>query len=107
MQPDNMQPQELIEKIAIKDPSLKLIDVRQPEEYTGELGHILGTELIALGTLPEQMARLDKNKTYIMICRSGARSAQAGAFLKQNGFTHVYNLFGGMLLWNQLNLPRQ
>ncbi len=85
--------------------NVKMIDVRQPEEYIGELGHVPGAELIALDTLPDHLEDLPKDQTVVFICRSGARSAQATAYAKMNGWTHVYNMRGGMLLWNNLLLP--
>lgn len=85
--------------------NVKLIDVRQPDEYVGELGHISGTELIVLNTLPEQLNNLPKDQAVVFVCRSGARSAQATAFAMSNGWTHVYNMQGGMILWNNLQLP--
>lgn len=84
---------------------VKMIDVRQPEEYEGELGHVAGTELIPLGTLPDHLDQLPKDQTIVFICRSGARSANATAFALMNGWTHVYNMKGGMLFWNALQLP--
>ncbi len=39
---------------------------------------------------------IDKNKSYIVYCRSGARSAKASYYLSQNGFKNVYNLEGGI-----------
>lgn len=84
---------------------VKLIDVRQPEEYVGELGHIPGAELIVLHTLPEQLEKLPKDQTVVFVCLAGGRSAKAAAFAKMNGFEHVYNMQGGMQLWNQLQLP--
>lgn len=44
------------------------------------------------------MHELDKNKPYIMICRSGGRSGQATAFLQSQGYD-VTNMTGGMLDW--------
>lgn len=84
---------------------VKLVDVRQPDEYTGELGHVPGSELMVLDTLPDHLMNLPKDHTIVFICRSGARSARATAFAKMNGFEHVYNMQGGMLLWNNLQLP--
>lgn len=84
---------------------VKMIDVRQPEEYVGELGHVAGAELIPLGTLPDHLDQLPKDRTIVFICRSGARSANAAAFAMMNGWTHVYNMKGGMLFWNALQLP--
>jgi rhodanese-related sulfurtransferase len=40
-----------------------------------------------------------------MVCRSGARSAQACQFLQQQGYSNVYNLRGGMMRWVQSGLP--
>ena len=87
-----------------KKQSLKLIDVRQPDEFTGELGHIPGAELIVLNELPQKLNELPRDQTIVFICRSGNRSAQATAFALENGFTSVYNMAGGMLRWNELNL---
>lgn len=82
-----------------------LIDVRRPDEYTGELGHIDGAKLIVLDTLPDQIDSLPKDEPIVFICKGGSRSAQATAFAKQNGFSQVYNMKGGMMLWNSLGLP--
>lgn len=84
-----------------------LIDVRRPEEFTGELGHVPGSRLITLDQLPTHIESLAKNKPIVFICRSGARSAQATAFALENGFTDVYNMKGGMLLWNEYGLQTE
>lgn len=85
--------------------STHLIDVRQPEEYVGELGHIAGSKLLSLNELPERLNELPKDETVVFICRSGGRSGRAAVYALEHGFEHVYNLKGGMLLWNQLGLP--
>jgi rhodanese-related sulfurtransferase len=82
----------------------QLIDVRRPDEYTGELGHVAGAKLLTLDQLPGKMDSLSKDKPIIFICRSGGRSAQATAFALENGFSEVYNMKGGMLLWNEYGL---
>ena len=84
-----------------------LIDVRQIEEYTGELGHIAGTSLVVLDTLPEKLQEYSPNQTLIFICRSGNRSARAAAFAQEHGYDQVFNMFGGLLLWNELGYPRE
>ena len=93
------------EEVSQKQSDLVLIDVRQPEEFTGELGHIPGTQLMVLNTLPQELATIPQDKTVVFVCRSGARSAQAAAFAHMNGYKEVYNMLGGMMLWNNLNLP--
>ena len=97
----DIAPSELQQKMN----QVKMIDVRQPQEYTDELGHISGTELIPLGTLPNHLESLPKDQTIVFVCRSGGRSAQAAAYAAMNGFSDVYNMYGGMLAWNQLLLP--
>ena len=80
---------------------VRLIDVRQPPEWSGELGHIPEAELITLDTLPDRIEELPKDQTLVIVCRSGNRSAQATSFLKNNGFEEVYNMAGGMIAWNE------
>lgn len=92
-------------ELAQKASEVVMIDVRQPDEYVGELGHIPGTRLLVLDNLPENMHDIPKDKTVIFVCRSGGRSARATAFALMNGYKEVYNMMGGMLLWNNLQLP--
>lgn len=84
--------------------NVAMVDVRRPDEFTGELGHVPGSELIVLDTLPQHLGSLPRDKAVVFICRSGSRSGRAAAFAKEQGFTHVYNMLGGMLLWNELGL---
>lgn len=100
---EDVTPQEVLDN----SNNLKLVDVREVSEYTGELGHAPQTELMVLSTLPEKLNTLPKDKTIVFICRSGGRSAQAAAYAKSQGYTQVHNMIGGMLLWNQLQLPTE
>lgn len=75
---------------------LNLIDVREVDEV--KEGHIPGITHIPLGLLEFRMNELDKNKPYIMICRSGGRSGKATQFLQGHGFDAT-NMAGGMLAW--------
>jgi hydroxyacylglutathione hydrolase len=84
-----------------------LVDVRQPEEYQGDLGHIPESTLIALDVLPDELPKLPKDKTIVFVCRSGNRSARATAFALEQGFSEVYNLKGGMILWNELEFETE
>jgi len=76
-----------------------VIDVREPDEYVGPLGHIPGATLIPLGQLGQRVGELPRDRPLVMVCRSGARSAQATAILQRAGFPQVANLNGGMLRW--------
>lgn len=86
----------------------KLVDVRMPEEYIGELGHIAGSTLHTLGLeLDQFLEQTSKNETIIFICRSGARSGRATTQAMSLGFKNTYNMEGGMLAWNALALPTE
>jgi rhodanese-related sulfurtransferase len=85
--------------------AVQLVDVRDPEEFTGPLGHIEGSTLIPLGALKVRAAELDPSKPVVTICRAGARSAQAVVILQKNGFADVANLSGGMLRWRAEGNP--
>ena len=81
------------------DHKLCVIDVRGMEEIA--MGTVPKAEALPLHTLPARVHELDKAEKLIMICRSGARSAQACMFLQQQGYSNVYNLRGGMMGWVQ------
>lgn len=79
-----------------------LIDVRRPDEYNDELGHIDGTQLITLQTdFPEAVKSLPKDKSYLFICRSGGRSTKAAQQALVHNIRKAYNLEGGMLAWRK------
>jgi adenylyltransferase/sulfurtransferase len=75
-----------------------LLDVREPHEYP--IAN-LGAPLIPVGELPGRIGEIaaHKNDEVIVHCRSGARSQKAALVLKQNGFTNVSNVAGGVLAW--------
>jgi rhodanese-related sulfurtransferase len=78
---------------------LRVIDVRQMPEIVA--GTVPGADAIPLHTLPLKVNELNRETKLVLICRSGARSAQACMFLAQQGFENVYNLRGGMIAWAQ------
>jgi len=84
-----------------------LLDVREAEEYAGELGHIAGSRLLPLKTLAQRADELAdwRHAPVIAICRAGVRSTTAAAILTSLGFEQVANLKGGMLAWNDHGLP--
>jgi len=98
-----MDPKEFSEKI--KADSTLLVDVRTPEEY--KEGHLKGALLINYhdSTFAQQVARLDKNKTAYVYCRSGKRSAAAQEIMLKQGFQNVINLDGGIVAWEKAALP--
>lgn len=103
----DVQPEDLKKKLLENSDKLKLIDVREPHEFTGELGHIENASLVPLATIPQAIASFSPDQTIVFICRSGQRSARASAFALESGLSSVYNLNGGMLRWNQLGFAIQ
>ncbi len=84
---------------------VQIMDVRDNDEFYGALGHISGARLLPLGTLSTQLQTIDSDRPIVMVCRSGARSAQASVLLRKAGFTRVANLAGGMLRWRANDFP--
>ncbi len=86
-----------------------LLDVREPEEFVGDLGHVQGSLLVPLDALERRLPKLAGyvDHDVVVVCRAGARSASAGAILRRAGFQRVYNLTGGMLAWHAAGLPVQ
>jgi glyoxylase-like metal-dependent hydrolase (beta-lactamase superfamily II)/rhodanese-related sulfurtransferase len=101
-----MNARELSERISAADPPI-LIDVRDADEYSGELGHIAGSRLVPLREFSERAAELTtlKDHQIVTICRVGMRSATAAAILTGLGCEQVWNLKGGMIEWNDNRLP--
>ncbi|MGB8273943.1 MAG: rhodanese-like domain-containing protein [Alphaproteobacteria bacterium] len=83
---------------------LQIVDVREPDEFGGPLGHIPGALPIPLGTVAEAASALARDKPIVTVCRAGGRSAQATVILKRLGFDRVANLAGGMLRWRAQQL---
>jgi len=86
---------------------LLLLDVRTPEDYTGEQGHITGSKLIPLEELELRLDELGDylEKTVVTICRTDRKSAKAAQLLTQQGFADVHVARMGMTDWNKNGYP--
>ena len=76
----------------------QLIDVREPQEY--QICNIPQARLIPLGELPKRLHELDRSRPIVVHCKTGGRSAKAAELLRQNGFTGMLNMTGGILAWS-------
>ncbi len=74
-----------------------VLDVREPWEVAA--GTIQGAVLIPLGELPGRVGELDPARPWLVVCRSGKRSAEATRVLTARGFHDAVSLAGGMLAW--------
>ncbi len=82
---------------------IRLIDVRTPAEVAR--GKISGSENLPLHVIPLKVEELDSDETIVFYCQTGARSAQACAFMTSKGVENCYNLRGGIVTWVQMGLP--
>jgi len=83
----------------------RVVDVREAEEWSGELGHIAGAQHVPLGELEQAAKDWAKDSPFLFVCRSGRRSATACERLMTSGFEDVTNMEGGMLAWNRAQRP--
>lgn len=82
------------------DKNAQIIDVRTEEEFIeGYIPEAKNLDIHGGQEFIDEINKLDKSKNYYVYCRSGARSAQACAIMKQQGFDNAYNLMGGITEW--------
>ncbi len=91
--------------VAANAAAVSLVDVREPDEFHGPLGHAPGAELIPLATLAARSTSLSRERPIVTICRSGGRSGKAALELSALGFARVASLRGGMSGWVEKRLP--
>lgn len=90
----------------VANKKLKLIDVRRPDEFNGELGHIEGAVLITLGEqLTNYLNTGNREDEIVFICRSGGRSGNATIESIKLGYKFTANMVGGMIKWNEEKQP--
>ena len=87
------------------NPGFMIVDVRTPEEFNS--GHLEGSINIDYNAddFDAKIGQLDKNKTFLVYCRSGHRSSKAVSLMKDKGFRSIKNLEGGISNWASENLP--
>jgi len=79
------------------------LDVRQPEEWNEY--HAPDTTLIPLGELESRVDELPRDKTIVVVCRSGNRSQQGRDILLNAGFENVTSMAGGLSTWQSVGYP--
>ena len=82
---------------------VQIVDVRGKTEF--EEGHVEGAENVFVGTLPQNLDKISKEKQVVIHCQSGDRSAIAYSVLRKNGFNNVKNYSGGMKEWREKENP--
>ena len=87
------------------DTSAMLVDVRTPEEYAE--GHLRNSTLMDYyrADIHDRLRSLPKDRSVVLYCRSGRRSADAKHYLDSLGYTRVFNMLGGIVAWQEHNHP--
>ena len=100
---DPDQAAELLES----DPPVAVLDVRTPQEFAQ--AHIPGALNVDFRdpAFAEKLQQLDRNRPYLVHCRSGRRSTAALPTLEKLGFRRVYHLDGGILAWEAAGKPTE
>ena len=100
-----MSPADVL-SLAGKDSTVVLLDVRTPEEFNSETGHLAGALLIPVQELEDRVGELTKyhDRTIVVYCRTGHRSTSATGILQKHGFK-VMNMEGGITHWRAEHFP--
>lgn len=83
------------------DPTLQIVDVRNPGETAGG-GTVPGATLLPLPRLLDRMSELDPTRPTVVYCAGGYRSSVAASTLRAHGFTAVADIIGGYGAWSAL-----
>lgn len=83
-------------------PTATVLDVREPVEWRH--GHIENALHVPLHALPQRLGELPASGQLLVVCKVGGRSAQAVAWLRQQGIDAA-NIDGGMLDWAAAGRP--
>src|SRR5690606_23247049 len=85
-------------ELLAKDPEpAVLLDVREPFEL--EICRIEGARHVPMRRVPEQLAELPRERHLLVLCHHGGRSRRVTDYLRDQGFTAVSNISGGINAW--------
>ncbi len=84
-----------------EDKNVVILDVRTPKEYAQEHLPNAILENMQEDSFNENIAKMDKNKTYLLYCKVGGRSSKALEIMKKAGFKQVFHLDGGIVDWKK------
>ncbi len=90
------------EFVARQGRSVHIVDVREPEELVGPLGHIAGSEWVPPDRVPSLVERLGTDAKVVLVSRAGERSAPLAAKLEELGMAYVGSMVGGIVAWRYL-----
>ncbi len=92
---------EQLSKLKVDYPDLVIIDVRTPKEIAGGKIDENALEIdFKNSSFDSKISKLDKDKTYLIYCKSGGRSSKSAKKMISSGFKNIYNLDGGYSDWS-------
>ena len=98
-----IEPKALHQKLAAGD-SVVLLDTRKKSEY--KVSHLKNAIWVGYDNFREsKVANIPKDQTIVTYCTVGYRSEKIGAYLEEQGFQNVYNLYGSIIGWVNAGLP--
>ena len=100
----NLSPQEAFNLVEKRN-DLYLLDVRTPGEF--QQARLQGAHLIPIDQFVKRLAEVPKERAILVYCAVGSRSAQVVNYLARQGYTEIYNLYGGIYSWQQTGYPVQ
>jgi rhodanese-related sulfurtransferase len=87
------------------DSRFMILDVRTPDEFNeGHIANAVNIDYYS-DSFRGDLDRLDKDKTYLLYCRSGSRSGRVLPLMGELGFERVYNMGGGFVQWEMKGFP--
>jgi rhodanese-related sulfurtransferase len=103
---EELSPYEISEILESEPESALIIDVREPWEFYGDMGHVKGSLLIPMSEIPDNLENLKSSgeKKIILMCNSGERSYYTARYLMDNSVKNVFNADGGIIKWHMAGL---
>ena len=99
-----LNPQEAL-KLIEESPDISILDIRPSDEFERE--HVPGAENLDYDghEFQRKVEKLDKNKIYLIYCKSGVRGGYFMDKMRDSGFKGAYNVLGGFVAWKISKLP--
>lgn len=96
---------QMVDHVQARSVEATILDVRTSTEFERERLRDAVNLDVSLGVFGDRVARFDRQKTYLVYCQSGTRSARAAQIMSDLGFAKVYNMRGGIAKWKDAGYP--
>ncbi|MEN6516924.1 MAG: rhodanese-like domain-containing protein [Methanospirillum sp.] len=96
---------QMVDQFQARSGEVTILDVRTDPEFQREHLRDAVNLDVSLGVFGDRVARFDRQKTYLVYCQIGTRSARAAQIMSDLGFAKVYNMRGGIAKWKDAGYP--